>query len=166
LPRLRRNSDQPELSAAAVDDRRTLSAPCLLPDLIVPVCTVDTWPIPTVRTGRSRTTPDRSRRPETTHAFGVVRQARCLIDGHPQSSKGRLVRSLRAQRSRCADANPKLIGGKGRVHHLGRGAAVNGTGLQTVDRLLRRGQRIPTLSLSPSSTGGKVYHNLRDDHVR
>jgi len=87
-----------------------------------------------------------------------------LLDGHPQSSKVDLFEAYALNVLGALDANPKLKAETAVFITWDEAGGYWDSGyIQSID-FFGDGPRIPTLILSPYSTGGKVYHNY-SDHV-
>src|SRR6266436_4266120 len=87
-----------------------------------------------------------------------------LLDGHPQSSKVDLFEAYVLNVLGALDANPKLKAETAVFITWDEAGGYWDSGyIQSID-FFGDGPRIPTLILSPYSTGGKVYHNY-SDHV-
>ncbi len=87
-----------------------------------------------------------------------------LLDGHPQSSKVDLFEAYALDVLGALDANPKLKAETAVFITWDEAGGYWDSGyIQSID-FFGDGPRIPTLILSPYSTGGKVYHNY-GDHV-
>jgi phospholipase C len=87
-----------------------------------------------------------------------------LLDGHPQSSKVDLFEAYVLNVLGALDANPKLKAETAVFVTWDEAGGYWDSGyIQSID-FFGDGPRIPTLILSPYSTGGKVYHNY-GDHV-
>ena len=87
-----------------------------------------------------------------------------LLDGHPQSSKVDLFEAYVLNVLGALDANPKLKAETAVFITWDEAGGYWDSGyIQSID-FFGDGPRIPTLILSPYSTGGKVYHNY-GDHV-
>jgi phospholipase C len=87
-----------------------------------------------------------------------------LLDGHPQSSKVDLFEAYVLNVLGALDANPKLKASTAVFITWDEAGGYWDSGyIQSID-FFGDGPRIPTLILSPYSTGGKVYHNY-SDHV-
>jgi phospholipase C len=87
-----------------------------------------------------------------------------LLDGHPQSSKVDLFEAYVQNVLDALDANPKLKAETAVIVTWDEaGGYWDGGYIQSLD-FFGDGPRIPTLILSPWSTGGKIYHNY-SDHV-
>jgi phospholipase C len=87
-----------------------------------------------------------------------------LLDGHPQSSKVDLFEAYALNVLGALDANPKLKAETAVFITWDEAGGYWDSGyIQSID-FFGDGPRIPTLILSPYSTGGKVYHGY-SDHV-
>ena len=87
-----------------------------------------------------------------------------LLDGHPQSSKIDLFEAYTLNVLSALEANPKLKAETAVIVTWDEAGGYWDSGfIQSID-FFGDGPRIPTLILSPYSTGGKVYHNYAD-HV-
>jgi phospholipase C len=87
-----------------------------------------------------------------------------LLDGHPQSSKIDLFEAYALNVLGALEANPKLKAETAVIITWDEAGGYWDSGfIQSID-FFGDGPRIPTLILSPYSTGGKVYHNYAD-HV-
>jgi len=87
-----------------------------------------------------------------------------LLDGHPQSSKVDLFEAYVLNVLGALDANPKLKAETAVFITWDEAGGYWDSGyIQSID-FFGDGPRIPTLILSPYSTGGKVYHGY-SDHV-
>jgi phospholipase C len=87
-----------------------------------------------------------------------------LLDGHPQSSKVDLFEAYMLNVLGALDANPKLKAETAVFVTWDEAGGYWDSGyIQSID-FFGDGPRIPTLILSPYSTGGNVYHNY-SDHV-
>jgi phospholipase C len=87
-----------------------------------------------------------------------------LLDGHPQSSKVDLFEAYTLNVLAALDANPTLKAETAVFITWDEAGGYWDSGfIQSID-FFGDGPRIPTLILSPYSTGGKVYHNY-SDHV-
>jgi phospholipase C len=87
-----------------------------------------------------------------------------LLDGHPQSSKVDLFEAYVQNVLDALEANPKLKAETAVIITWDEAGGYWDSGyIQSID-FFGDGPRIPTLILSPWSTGGKVYHNY-SDHV-
>ncbi len=87
-----------------------------------------------------------------------------LLDGHPQSSKVDLFEAYVLNVLGALEANPKLKAETAVFITWDEAGGYWDSGyVQSID-FFGDGPRIPTLILSPYSTGGKVYHNY-GDHV-
>jgi phospholipase C len=87
-----------------------------------------------------------------------------LLDGHPQSSKVDLFEAYVLNVLGALEANPKLKAETAVFITWDEAGGYWDSGyIQSID-FFGDGPRIPTLILSPYSTGGKVYHNY-GDHV-
>jgi phospholipase C len=87
-----------------------------------------------------------------------------LLDGHPQSSKVDLFEAYVLNVLGALDANPKLKAETAVFITWDEAGGYWDSGyIQSID-FFGDGPRIPTLILSPYSTGGKVYHGYAD-HV-
>jgi phospholipase C len=87
-----------------------------------------------------------------------------LLDGHPQSSKVDLFEAYVLNVLGALDANPKLKAETAVFITWDEAGGYWDSGYtQSID-FFGDGPRIPTLILSPYSTGGKVYHGY-SDHV-
>ncbi len=87
-----------------------------------------------------------------------------LLDGHPSSSKVDLFEAYVVNILSALDANPELKAETAVFITWDEAGGYWDSGfIQSID-FFGDGPRIPTLILSPYSTGGKVYHNY-GDHV-
>jgi phospholipase C len=85
-----------------------------------------------------------------------------LLDGHPQSSKIDLFEAYTLNVLSALEANPKLKAETAVIVTFDEAGGMWDSGfIQSID-FFGDGPRIPTLILSPYSTGGKVYHNYGD----